>query len=1753
MNASDFLSNSLLLDLEARTEKIYRIGAVLGDMTFERKGRFDPARALKELDAFAANAEFVLGHNLIDHDIPILYRAFPRLGILKKPIIDTLFLSPLAFPENPYHRLVKDYKLVKDSLNDPVADAKLAASVFGDQFESFRAMLAQGKEELLSFYRSCFESGAFGGGLCRQGHGAVFEGLGVAPLAFSSTSLNSCLQRLIADRACRSALLELALRLESDHRLRPALAYCVAWLQVSGSSSVLPPWVRHRFPEVVGILHGLRDIPCSDPECSYCRSVHDPLVQLKRWFGFSHFRSNPASPESPKSLQQEIVRFGLGDRPLLAILPTGGGKSLCYQLPALVRHFRRGALTVVITPLQALMKDQVDNLSQKTGAPSASALNGLLTMPERADVLERVRLGEVAILYVSPEQLRNKSFKKAVSQREIGCWVFDEAHCLSKWGHDFRPDYLYAGRFIRELAGAQNVPVPPVACFTATAKPDVKQEIIDFFLKELGQELEVFEGGIERENLHFEVRMVSRAEKFGCIHDILTERLNGSKGSAIVYTATRKAAEEAAQYLKLKGWAAAAFHAGLTAPEKRGVQEAFLKGDIRTICATNAFGMGIDKDDVRLVLHADIPGSLENYLQEAGRAGRDLEDARCVLLYDEQDIETQFRLEASSELSQRDIAQILRGLRRARKNAAGEVVLTSGELLRDEDVETTFDTDDRQADTKVKIAVSWLERAEFLRRNENDTRFFQGKPLVRNLDEAKEKISRLNLPEAQQRRWLAMLEALMNADPDEGINADELAELPELKAGLQGPRESGPPKKEESDTQRVLRTLYNMAEAGLIKEGLLLTAFVRSKGQNQSKAVLKKVCALEEAMLKLMQEFAPDAAEQGWLDLSLRRLNQRLIDSGHSDCNPQVLLALLRSLGMDGKGLPGARASIEFRHVHQDHYRVKLQRSWEDLKKTAKKRRDVAAVVLETILSKVPPEAESGGELLVDFSSDDLSKALRLNIGLAGKIKDPLAAIDRGLLFLHEQKVIILQQGLGVFRQAMTIRILPETAGRRYTKGDFEPLGWHYRERVFQIHVMNEYARLGMEKIRQALEMVLAYFSMDRAAFLKRYFQGRKEVIERATGQESYRRIVEALENPDQAGIVAAPEERNMLVLAGPGSGKTRVVVHRCAYLLCVKRVPASSILVLCFNKNAAVELRRRLLELVGPDAGGVLVQTYQGLALRLTGRSFADLAEKGVEASIDFDRIIPDATRLLRGESRVAGLEPDEVRERLLAGYRHILVDEYQDIDEPQYEFISAIAGRSEMDRDRKLTILAVGDDDQNIYTFRGANVAFIRRFKEDYRAEVHYLVENYRSSANILGASNSLIARNLDRMKTEQSIRINRSRSGEAPGGAFGERDPVGRGRVQIIEAADEPDQANALVAELKRVREIDPALDWCNFAVLSRTRGTLGPIRSLLEQHEIPVVWAVNKKKAPFLSRIREIAIFLEELKEHRHEILRASELKAMLLESGGGSFENPWYRLLAQIMDSLVDETGDAELSVGSAIDYIFETLAEERREALVGRGVFLGTVHGAKGREFSHVFIPDGDWYGQNGQGREEERRTFYVAMTRAMQGLCIFRRKDAKNPHIGLIDGNFLIERSAASPPPEGDGRCEERKGAGGGICSRALRYELLGMQDVHLDFAAKFHPENQIHKHLEALKPGSVLSAGIRGDRIELSDDRGNSVARLSRSASKEWLPKISKIQTIRVVGMLRREEKDSDPEFKKSCRSKKWEVPWVEILYTL
>ncbi|HSK75509.1 MAG TPA: ATP-dependent DNA helicase RecQ [Thermoanaerobaculia bacterium] len=334
---------------------------------------------------------------------------------------------------------------------------------------------------------------------------------------------------------------------------------------------------------------------------------------LRRKFGFRSLREG----------QEEVIRSILGGKDTLAIMPTGAGKSLCYQLPGA----QLPGTTLIVSPLISLMKDQVDKL-QDMGIDAAQ-VNSTLSAGEERETLSGIENEEREFVFVTPERLTQPEFLETLKGIRIDVFVIDEAHCISQWGHDFRPSYL---RLKEAIAALGN---PPVLALTATATP----EVVDDIRRQLGrEEMEVIDTGIYRENLHFEVIAVRDDEQK---RERLARLIQETPGTGIVYTSTVKDCEAVTEHLESLGISAARYHGKLGARERKRNQDRFMAGEIQVIVATNAFGMGIDKADIRFVVHYNLPGSLESYYQEAGRAGRDGEPARCALLYLPEDRNTQ--------------------------------------------------------------------------------------------------------------------------------------------------------------------------------------------------------------------------------------------------------------------------------------------------------------------------------------------------------------------------------------------------------------------------------------------------------------------------------------------------------------------------------------------------------------------------------------------------------------------------------------------------------------------------------------------------------------------------------------------------------------------------------------------------------------------------------------------------------------------------------------------------------------------------------------------------------------------------------------------------------------------------------------------------------------------------------------------------------------------------------------------------------
>ncbi len=334
----------------------------------------------------------------------------------------------------------------------------------------------------------------------------------------------------------------------------------------------------------------------------------DLFDTLRKVFGFREFRPN----------QEQIVRAILENRDVFAVMPTGGGKSLCYQLPAVLLP----GTCMVISPLISLMKDQVDGA--RANGIRAAFLNSSLDPEERDAVMQQLLSNSLDLLYVAPERFALEAFKKMLGRVNISMAVIDEVHCISEWGHDFRPDYLSLSSLVTMF------PDLPVAAFTATATHLVQQNILDKLA--LRNPL-IVRASFDRPNLSYDVRLKDKVDAQ------LVALLKKSTGKAgIIYRTSRKSVHETAEMLKGKGFRALPYHAGLSDHDRKRNQEAFIRDEVDVIVATIAFGMGIDKSNIRFVIHADFPKSIENYYQETGRAGRDGEAAHCTLLFSPSDI-----------------------------------------------------------------------------------------------------------------------------------------------------------------------------------------------------------------------------------------------------------------------------------------------------------------------------------------------------------------------------------------------------------------------------------------------------------------------------------------------------------------------------------------------------------------------------------------------------------------------------------------------------------------------------------------------------------------------------------------------------------------------------------------------------------------------------------------------------------------------------------------------------------------------------------------------------------------------------------------------------------------------------------------------------------------------------------------------------------------------------------------------------------
>ena len=1256
--------NIAFVDTEVglKDHKIHDIGALRDDgATFHQASQTALNQFLQE-----GKVDYICGHNLIHHDAHYLH--------LNGILIDTLYLSPLLFPKRPYHHLVKDDKLMSEQMNNPVNDCEKAKELLMDEIAAWN-LLSENKRKIFTLLLQ---------------HEEEFRGflmyVGTIETDETTTDVSELILSEYKNHICAHADIP-ALAAQSPC----GLAYALALIGTDDYQSVTPGWVLHNYPEVEHFIYVLCHTQCADG-CEYCNHMLDIHYNLKQLFGYDAFRTYDGEP-----LQEQASQAAVDGKSLLAIFPTGGGKSLTFQLPALMDGRTVHGLTVVISPLQSLMKDQVDNLADR-GFTDAVTINGLLDPISRSLAIERVLSGDATLLYIAPEMLRSNTIERILMARHVVRFVIDEAHCFSAWGQDFRVDYLYIGKFIKKyqehkfgkdaMERNHGRTLIPVSCFTATAKQKVVQDICDYFKSWLGTDLQLFASSASRTNLHYSVIHV---DSDGNKYNLLRSLVEKTDCPTIIYVSRTKRTRELAQKLTRDGISALPYNGKMDADEKVHNQEAFMSDKVRIIVATSAFGMGVDKSDVGLVIHYDISDSLENYVQEAGRAGRDPHlNAKCYVLYSDEDLDKHFVLLNQTKLSISEIQQVWKAIKVLTKQRP-HVSCSALEIAR----QAGWDNSVSDIETRVRTALSALEQSGYIERGNNIPHVYATGITVKNMDEARLRLTESPLfSKDEMQNAIRIIKSLITQkhiakaqDSEAESRIDYLADI----LGL--------------SKRDVISSVERMRQEGILADTRDISAYLQDISDNQRKPqqMLENFAKLEKYIL----EHIPDES----LQITYKQLNDNAVHDGINTSTEKQIRTLLYFLVVKG-----------YTHKKEDgshNLVITRDKDIETIIKRFERRIEVCRFIIERLYSLV--KENDSEEKPLQFSVVELLNDLKSNHqSLFSDFSSlQLEDVEEALLYLSKIGAMKLEGGFLVLYNAMAIKRTKELR-LRYKQEDYRMLNEFYKQKIQQIHIVGEYANLMVRDYNAALQYVQDYFQMDYHRFISKYFKGNREAeIERNVTPSKYRKLFGML-SKRQKDIIDDHESRCIVVAAGPGSGKTRVLVHKLASLLLLEDVKHEQLLMLTFSRAAAPDFKQRLMQLIGNAAHFVEIKTFHSYCFDLLGR-VGNLDEAG-------DVVKQAAEMIKNGE-----VEPNRISKTVL------VIDEAQDMSKDDYALVTAL-----MKANEEMRVIAVGDDDQNIYEFRGSNSLYLYELAQTEHSRFFEMTENYRSFRHIVEAANDF-ARNI------------------------------------------------------------------------------------------------------------------------------------------------------------------------------------------------------------------------------------------------------------------------------------------------------------------------------------------------------------------------------------------------------------------------
>ncbi|MGV9013953.1 MAG: RecQ family ATP-dependent DNA helicase [Flavobacteriales bacterium] len=1533
------LEKVLFLDLELDgRDRITDVGAVHGQRELHEKGTHELVRWIKE-------ADFICGHNALAHDLPMLCKHLHDDPFTGKEVIDTLLWSPLLFPENAYHRLVKGYHLVnEDKPNDPLADSRLCREVLLDEVAKFEEL----DPALSGIYHGLLDG--------RNGFGGLFKLTGFHPK--DTVPLKERIQRFFIDRICSHAGLDALIK---DHPVE--LAYVLALCTTEKSNSILAEYVVREYPATKEILDQLRLVACGEPECSYCSTNLDPRANLKRLFDHDEFRL--FMDEVKPGVQERAVRCALNGSSLLAVFPTGGGKSNAFQLPALMQGELTRDLTVVISPLVSLMKDQVDVLRIRHGLVNAAFISGLLSPLERDEAMQKVKDGDVHLLYIAPESLRSPSIFNLLQGRAIARFVIDEAHCFSSWGQDFRVEYLFIADYIKDLQRAKGAKDPvPVSCFTATAKPAVIEDIQRYFKERMDVDLELFVSRAVRENLSYEIIPVDEPDQK---LPKLVELLRENASPAIVYVSRTKRVGELVEYLGKNGIRATGFHGKMDREEKQRNQKAFMTDEVTVMIATSAFGMGVDKEDVRTVVHFNISDSLEGYIQEAGRAGRRSDiQAKCFALFHESDLANHFRLHQSSKLNQKQIEQVwqtIKNLTKLRENfskSALEIARYAG-----------WDMEMRDLETKVKAALAALEDCGYVARKLNYTTVNATSIRIRDVNKARNHIEASDrLTEAQRSDCIRMMQRVVKDKDREGeTRIDYLADALEM------------------NVRKAQETIDLLRELGILADGKDLTAILDHSpiSERSARKRARRVMPLEKELLKLFVQ-EPFTA-------TLKGLNRQLQDKGVKGSSIELIHDLLLFWEMRGI-LSKKRLKRQ-----EELYRITLKKPKGELLEQMEIRHTVAAACLgylETLAQGTPGAVDSK---LITFSLLELQRQLEFQLV---KVEKGMGNVESALLFLNQLKVIQLEGGFMMYYQRLHIARLEKNNSKQFTQEDYAKLRRFYENKVQQIHFVGEYAKKRIASYTDALAFVDDYFKRPYAEFVRKYFPSaeRRVEITRTMTATRFKELFGQLSLVQKE--IVADKGNHILVSAGPGSGKTRVLVHKIASVLLMEDVKPEQFLMLTFSRSAALEFRARVHKLVPEYKGAIKITTFHGFCFDLLGE-IGDLERS--------EEVVGKA---------IAALEDKDVDLPGVLNKSVLVLDEFQDVTSGEWRLIKELTAKVP-----GLRIIAVGDDDQNIFDWRpGASNDHWSAFTKEFDPKHYTLLKNYRSAKNIVAFNEHFV----------EPI------SGRAKAGQHLEADSHDDGTINVVE------HASLFMAE-PIVSDVLQYMGNGSMAVLARTNEDVLLLTAALSQAGVKVrsVHGAEGFQLDMLHEVRQFTAMLESVCSSLGSISkqvwqRSKDHFLQQLE------EHPLQADLLEII-AYFELNYPGRIELGTWKEFTRELRMEEAVRT-TPEVVLVTTMHKSKAKEFDTVIVLLKD----EQLHKDGDRRLAYVACTRARKNLIVHTNTQALKG-FEASTSQYLVDTTSYPAP-------------------MMLEY-VVGMKEVYLDTMKPAQAE------IKRVASGSPLQAG--------------------------------------------------------------------------